>query len=136
MEAPQVQIDTSMGSFTVELYYKHAPRTVKNFVELSKRGYYDGTKVRTPVHLFVSGRRSRTHPMWVLLLKDTHCDSSGVGGDHRCCIVTAVWEPIGLLGTSLVDSMKLSCCQVMAAAAAAGRFHVWQLHSPSRRQDQ
>jgi len=46
MEAPQVQIDTSMGSFTVELYYKHAPRTVKNFLELSKRGYYDGTKVR------------------------------------------------------------------------------------------
>jgi cyclophilin family peptidyl-prolyl cis-trans isomerase len=45
MEAPQVQIDTSMGSFTVELYYKHAPRTVKNFLELSKRGYYDGVKV-------------------------------------------------------------------------------------------
>lgn len=41
-----MQIDTSMGSFTVELYYKHAPRTVKNFLELSKRGYYDGTKVR------------------------------------------------------------------------------------------
>jgi hypothetical protein len=46
MEAPQVQIDTSMGSFTVELYYKHAPRTVKNFTELARRGYYDGTKVR------------------------------------------------------------------------------------------
>lgn len=41
-----MQIDTSMGTFTVELYYKHAPRTVKNFLELSKRGYYDGTKVR------------------------------------------------------------------------------------------
>lgn len=40
-----MQIDTSMGSFTVELYYKHAPRTVKNFKELAKRGYYDGTKV-------------------------------------------------------------------------------------------
>lgn len=40
-----MQIDTSMGSFTVELYYKHAPRTTKNILELSKRGYYDGTKV-------------------------------------------------------------------------------------------
>jgi len=38
-----VQIDTSIGSFTVELYYKHAPQTVKNFEELAKRGYYDGT---------------------------------------------------------------------------------------------
>ncbi len=45
MEAPLVQIDTAMGSFTVELYYKHAPKTVKNFEELAKRGYYDGTVV-------------------------------------------------------------------------------------------
>ncbi|KAG2451388.1 hypothetical protein HYH02_003989 [Chlamydomonas schloesseri] len=43
MEAPLVQIDTSMGSFTVELYFKHAPRTCKNFEELAKKGYYDGT---------------------------------------------------------------------------------------------
>ncbi|GAX83916.1 hypothetical protein CEUSTIGMA_g11340.t1 [Chlamydomonas eustigma] len=43
MEAPLVQIDTAMGSFTVELYYKHAPKTVKNFQDLAKRGYYDGT---------------------------------------------------------------------------------------------
>jgi peptidyl-prolyl cis-trans isomerase-like 1 len=32
-----------MGSFTVELYYKHAPKTVDNFVKLSDKGYYDGT---------------------------------------------------------------------------------------------
>ena len=46
MEAPQVQVDTSVGSFNVELYYRQAPQTVKNFLELSKRGYFDGTKVR------------------------------------------------------------------------------------------
>ena len=46
MEAPQVQVDTTMGSFTLELYHKHAPNAVDNFVELSRRGYYDGTKVR------------------------------------------------------------------------------------------
>lgn len=61
-----MQIDTSMGSFTVELYYKHAPRTVKNFVELSKRGYYDGTKVRAQQHLFVAGCcSSKTHGIGV-----------------------------------------------------------------------
>eukprot|EP00877_Chromochloris_zofingiensis_P012449 jgi/Chrzof1/7458/Cz02g24220.t1 len=43
MEAPQVQIDTTMGSFEVELYYKHAPKAVKNFLTLAERGYYDGT---------------------------------------------------------------------------------------------
>ncbi len=72
-----MQIDTTMGSFQVEvrlrravcgsparsglrlpppalavhitgaqLYYKHAPKTVKNFEELARRGYYDGTQVR------------------------------------------------------------------------------------------
>ncbi|OMO68436.1 hypothetical protein COLO4_29671 [Corchorus olitorius] len=38
---PEVTLETSMGSFTVELYYKHAPRTCRNFIELSRRGYYD-----------------------------------------------------------------------------------------------
>jgi len=46
MEAPVVEISTSMGNLEVELYVKHAPKTCKNFVELSKRGYYDGTKAR------------------------------------------------------------------------------------------
>ena len=32
-----------MGAFTIELYNKHAPRTCKNFEELSKRGYYRNT---------------------------------------------------------------------------------------------
>ena len=32
-----------MGAFTIELYTKHAPRTCKNFEELSKRGYYRNT---------------------------------------------------------------------------------------------
>ena len=31
-----------MGSFVLELYVAHAPRTCENFYELSKRGYYDG----------------------------------------------------------------------------------------------
>ena len=30
----EVEIATSMGSFTVELYPKQAPKTCKNFVEL------------------------------------------------------------------------------------------------------
>ncbi|KAH0882872.1 hypothetical protein HID58_058968 [Brassica napus] len=38
---PEVTLETSMGPFTVEMYYKHSPRTCRNFVELSRRGYYD-----------------------------------------------------------------------------------------------
>ncbi|WOH06193.1 hypothetical protein DCAR_0625616 [Daucus carota subsp. sativus] len=39
---PEVTLETSMGSFTVEMYYKHAPKTCRNFIELSRKGYYDG----------------------------------------------------------------------------------------------
>ena len=38
---PEVQINTTMGSFNVELYPKQAPKTCQNFLELAKRGYYD-----------------------------------------------------------------------------------------------
>jgi peptidyl-prolyl cis-trans isomerase-like 1 len=31
------------GSFTVELYYKHAPRTCHNMSELARSGYYNNT---------------------------------------------------------------------------------------------
>lgn len=33
-----------MGTVVVELYWKHAPKTCKNFAELSRRGYYNTTK--------------------------------------------------------------------------------------------
>lgn len=33
-----------MGTVLVELYWKHAPKTCKNFAELARRGYYNNTK--------------------------------------------------------------------------------------------
>eukprot|EP00041_Stephanoeca_diplocostata_P005715 m.66935 g.66935 ORF g.66935 m.66935 type:complete len:165 (-) comp15957_c0_seq2:189-683(-) len=41
-QPPQVVLETSMGNITCELYWKHAPKTCKNFAELAKRGYYNG----------------------------------------------------------------------------------------------
>jgi peptidyl-prolyl cis-trans isomerase-like 1 len=38
-----VQFDTSIGTFVVELYYRHAPRTCYNMAALSDAGYYNGT---------------------------------------------------------------------------------------------
>ncbi|KAK9367817.1 cyclophilin-like domain-containing protein [Lipomyces kononenkoae] len=38
-----VRLETSMGALTIELYYSHAPKTCKNFYELARRGYYNGT---------------------------------------------------------------------------------------------
>lgn len=38
----EAEVTTSKGSFTIQLYAKDAPKTVNNFVFLSKQGFYDG----------------------------------------------------------------------------------------------
>ena len=38
-----VEFATSIGSFTVELYYRQAPKSCHNFVELARTGYYNNT---------------------------------------------------------------------------------------------
>ncbi|KAM5181247.1 peptidyl-prolyl cis-trans isomerase-like 1 [Mantella aurantiaca] len=48
-----VCLETSMGSITVELYWNHAARTCKNFAELSRRGYYNGTKFHRVIKDFM-----------------------------------------------------------------------------------
>ena len=35
------KINTSKGSMTVEFFEKDAPNTVKNFVELANKGFYE-----------------------------------------------------------------------------------------------
>ncbi|KAG6475753.1 hypothetical protein ZIOFF_064982 [Zingiber officinale] len=50
---PEVTLETSMGPFTVEMYYKHAPKTCRNFVELSRRGYYDNVKFHRIIKDFI-----------------------------------------------------------------------------------
>src|SRR5499427_10559934 len=40
---PRVEFKTSAGSFTLELYPDKAPKTVANFLEYVKSGFYKGT---------------------------------------------------------------------------------------------
>ena len=39
---PQAIMETSKGTIHLELFDKDAPGTVKNFISLSKKGFYDG----------------------------------------------------------------------------------------------
>ncbi|KAF1611968.1 UNVERIFIED_CONTAM: Peptidyl-prolyl cis-trans isomerase-like 1, partial [Eudyptes robustus] len=38
-----VRVQSSMGTFVIELYWEHAPKTCQNFAELARRGYYNNT---------------------------------------------------------------------------------------------
>ncbi len=40
---PRVQIETSKGTITVELFAGNAPQSTANFLDYVKAGYYDGT---------------------------------------------------------------------------------------------
>src|SRR5678815_1733304 len=40
---PQVELKTSAGSIVVELYPDKAPKTVENFLQYAKDGFFDGT---------------------------------------------------------------------------------------------
>jgi len=40
---PYVTFETSVGTFSIELYYNHAPRTCKNMIELANNKYYNNT---------------------------------------------------------------------------------------------
>jgi len=41
-EGTRVQLETSLGTMTLRLYDRIAPKAVENFLGLAKKGYYDG----------------------------------------------------------------------------------------------
>ena len=40
---PMIKIETNLGDIIIEFFYKDAPEHVKNFLSLSRSGFYDGT---------------------------------------------------------------------------------------------
>jgi peptidyl-prolyl cis-trans isomerase A (cyclophilin A) len=51
--APQVQVVTSMGNFTIELNAERAPLTVAHFLKYVDQGHYSGTIIHRVVANFV-----------------------------------------------------------------------------------
>lgn len=53
MDTKRVSLHTNQGDFEVELYFREAPKTCRNFYELCRDGYYDGILFHRVVHDFV-----------------------------------------------------------------------------------
>lgn len=49
----QATIETEMGEIKIELYPKHAPKTVNNFVFLAREGFYDGVSFHRVINDFM-----------------------------------------------------------------------------------
>jgi peptidyl-prolyl cis-trans isomerase A (cyclophilin A) len=50
---PQIEFQTSAGSFVVELYPDKAPRTVENFLRYVNSGFYEGTIFHRVINKFI-----------------------------------------------------------------------------------
>lgn len=57
----------SMGEIVIELYWKHAPITCRNFAELTRRGYYNGTKFHRIIRDFMIQGKTRLSFVELLL---------------------------------------------------------------------
>ncbi|MBL0209645.1 MAG: peptidyl-prolyl cis-trans isomerase [Holophagaceae bacterium] len=52
-EKPRVKFTTNLGSFTLELESKAAPKTVANFLSYVRKGYYKGTTFHRVISTFM-----------------------------------------------------------------------------------
>ncbi len=52
-EGPVVVMKTSMGDITLQLFEAAAPKTVKNFVDLAKKDFYDGVQFHRVIRDFM-----------------------------------------------------------------------------------
>lgn len=50
---PKVLMKTNKGDITIELYPEYAPGTVKNFLDLVKKKYFDGVLYHRVIPQFV-----------------------------------------------------------------------------------
>jgi len=53
MSSTQVILKTNKGDIDIELFDEESPETVANFVGLSKKGFYDGTKIHRVIPGFM-----------------------------------------------------------------------------------
>lgn len=90
----------SMGVIVLELYWKHAPKTCKNFAELSRRGYYNGTKFHRIIKDFMiqGGDPTGTGTVKPTLISQVSFCC------NRCKAARAVFH-----GTRVSDSGDCSC---------------------------
>ena len=53
MANPTATFDTSLGSFTAEIYLDKMPVTANNFIKLAKQGFYDGLHFHRVINNFM-----------------------------------------------------------------------------------
>jgi cyclophilin family peptidyl-prolyl cis-trans isomerase len=86
---PTATVVTNRGSFTIEFIPEDAPLTVDNFVQLAKRGYFNGQTI------------PRVVPNFVVQAGDPHGDQNGGPGYQIRCEINEIPFERGAVGMAL-----------------------------------
>jgi cyclophilin family peptidyl-prolyl cis-trans isomerase len=78
-----VDIETNIGNFSIELYVNHAPKTCRNFLELARIGYYNGTVFHRIIRDFMiqGGDPTGIYRILLLSLRPSCVHSVGSNAD-------------------------------------------------------
>ncbi|MDP2827536.1 MAG: peptidylprolyl isomerase [Sulfuricellaceae bacterium] len=92
---PQVEIKTSMGSITLELYPEKSPKTVENFLKYVKSGQYKGTIFHRVIDNFMiqgGGFDTQMHEKPTLGGIQNEADN-GLKNDHYTIAMARTMDP-------------------------------------------
>ena len=103
MANPTATFDTSLGTFTAEIYLDKMPITAKNFIDLASSGFYDGLHFHRVIKGFMI-QFGCPHS------KDPHSSRAGTGG-----------PPHGTIQDEHPSEHKLSNEPLTLAMANTGR---------------
>jgi len=91
------EIHTEKGLMKVSFYNDDAPNTVKNFIDLAQKGFYDGLTFHRVIPDFVM----ETTNITILVYCQWHMLEE-ILGDHNFLSAIVVIIPLILIGTILV----------------------------------
>jgi peptidyl-prolyl cis-trans isomerase A (cyclophilin A) len=82
-ENPRVALETDLGTLVLQLYPAQAPETVKNFLNLVERDYYDGVIFHRVIPGFVAQAGGYTFDFQQKPAQDTVVNESANGLNNR-----------------------------------------------------
>lgn len=95
-KGPKAVIKTNRGDITVQLFPEQAPKTVKNFVELAKKGYYDGVIFHRVIPDFMIQGGDPTEQEWAAkVFMEKHLRMNFLGM-FSICVAHCQWQMLVL----------------------------------------
>lgn len=116
MANPTATFETSMGSFTAEIYLDKMPITAKNFLDLAKSGFYDGLHFHRIINNFMI-------QFGCPYSKDPNSNKAGTGGPPHGTIQDELTQKLSN------EPMTLSMANTGRPNSGGSQFFINTVHN-------